>query len=237
MEQEFIESFRTNFQQLEVLHNQLENEIKEKASRDVSSLMYENKFDESQAAVEQLKNLLTKISFDFKFDLVEKAILEFNQTMDSLKNGHLPLHENAEPNKTGETTSQKAFESKSIIGIPKNITLTDLIKDKLRKNNFEIIDAQEDTLQVFKQKKNLYLTIIKQPLSKEEYFQLLESNNVKKNIGFVFSNVEEMEKAKSFADEWVKNSPDFKTKFLSINFTNQAILQDDKNTLFETTAY
>lgn len=237
VKQEFFDSFRTNFELLKETHNQMEDEIKEKASHDVSVLMHENKFDESQAAVEQLKQLLAKISFDFNFDLVEKSILEFTQHMEALKNGQIPSQDNINPIKTEETTSKKAFESIPFNETPSNIALLDLIKDKLRNNNFEIIDAKEDTLQVFKQKKNLYLTIVKESLSKEEFYQLLESNNSKKNIGFVFSDVDEMEKAKTLAAEWVKNSPTFKTKFLSINFTNQSILQDDKQVLFETTAY
>lgn len=243
MKQEILDSYKAVFEELSKQYKEIEQQIKEEATVDVSAFMFENRFDESQVAVGYLKNLLHDIKFDIDFSAIEKSIKEYNRNMKLLRSNTQPffvptLTPEEEPS-TKQVSSSEAFNNSTDNkkqGTETESFLT-FVQKTLPNHKFNILKVEENDIELEKNKKHYYLTVTNKALGKSDYIKILERLNEKKNIGFICESDETMKQAQSFANEWVQNSPEYKTKFLSIHFTTKERLQTQSANVFETYSY
>lgn len=236
MKQEIIDSYRTAFEDLKGMFERIEEEVKNEATADVSGFMFENKFDESQAAVSYLKTLLTKIKVEIDFNDIEASIKDYNAKMDMLRNNQQMVREISNEPPTQQVTSKDVFKN-NVQPSESNESFFDFVQSRLKNHKFNIVKVDNDNIELEKNKKHYYLTVVKEDFKKEDYLSVLEKMNEKKNIGFICESEENMKVAKEIANNWAKSSPDYKVKFLTINFTTKEKLQQVDGNIFEPLKY
>lgn len=246
MKQDIIESFRKNFEELLEQRTKLENEIKESASKDISLLISENKFDASQKAIELLKLLLKQIHLELDFTDISEAINSYNHSIEKFKS-----ESNNDYQVDKEIKSKEAFaktfgnyttkntenkQEKQESEKDEKINFTQL-KEQFSKYNFEMVHSERNNVEFLKKRKKYWLTIVDGDLSKEDYVSLLEEKCGKKNIGFICDDETQIEELKRFTEEWKDSSPAHKTKFLHVNFTSKKRIEEENDELFQTLSY
>ncbi|MEJ1518032.1 hypothetical protein R3O67_33190 [Bacillus cereus] len=241
MNQEIIDSYRKAFDELKQTFESIEQQVKDEATQGVSEFMFHNRFDESQAAVVYLKTLLEQIRFNVDFNEIEHSIQEYNRNMEMLRTNTEPfvvpsLNSNTE--ETKQVPSSEAFNNNA--NKTKQFSNSEgflaFVQKQLPNHKFNIIKVDNNNIELEKNKKHYYMTLVESGLQKEEYFEVLERMNHKKNIGFICSDEKNMTHVQEVTKEWVKLSPEYKTKFLAIHFTTKNRLEKNADA-FETYKY
>lgn len=241
MNQEIIDSYRKAFDELKQTFESIEQQVKDEATQGVSEFMFQNRFDESQAAVVYLKTLLEQIKFNVDFNEIEHSIQEYNRNMEMLRTNTEPfvvpsLNETTE--ETKQVPSSKAFNNNAnkTKQFSNSEGFLEFVQKQLPNHKFNIIKVDNNNIELEKNKKHYYMTLVESGLQKEEYFEVLERMNHKKNIGFICNDEKNMKHVQEVTNEWVKLSPEYKTKFLAIHFTTQNRLEKNADA-FETYTY
>lgn len=243
MEPEVIEAFRKNFEELRSEHESITKKVKYNAIQEINALLESDKFDESKKGVDYLNQLLEEIKFDFNFDKVEASLNQYNENFTNLKTGGTLQNVNKtieanisakEEPKTREVTSTQAFSPNDNpdASISEGNFLN-YLKQKFSEHQFNFVSSNNDDIELEKNNRHIYLTLDKSEFGKNDYFNLLEKMNEKKNIGFICDSESSLVNLKKIAAEWVQISPEHKTKFLTINLTTKSRLDSKTNDLFE----
>ncbi|MFP3725808.1 hypothetical protein U8V72_11460 [Priestia filamentosa] len=238
MKQEIIDSYKTAFEDLERMFKSIEDEVKNEATAEVSNFMFNNKFDESQAAVAYLQSLLAKIKVEIDFNDIEDAIKDYNSKMEMLRDNPPPMPQSTqnEGTATKQVTFTEAFKEE-INKEENSQPFGEFVQKSLKNHKFNIVNVKGNDIELEKNKKHYYMTVANPNFKKEDYVEVLERMNQKKNIGFICENEANMQAAKQIADDWAKSSPDYMVKFLTINFTTKEKLKQNEGSIFEPLAY
>lgn len=254
MNPELIESFRENFEKLSAQRTELENQIKLEASKEISYLISQNKFESSQTAVSHLKALLGNIQLEMDFREVSDDIIAYNKKIEDLKSSSSHTKTDKPPaiqkkamfsshTPEGEYTKREeeiknfATYSPADPSLPRMQDLVSFAKEHFQRHHYQVGKAHEDEIEVVKKRKKYWLTFANSSLSKEAYFKILNNKCERKNIGFVCDNDEEMTNLISIVNEWAQKTDPHNTKFLQVNFTSRKRLSESNSEIFKTTNF
>ena len=236
MKSDFIDAFRENFESLEKEINILKSKIKEDASKDVSALIAANRFAESKKAVEFLEQLLEEISFDFTFSKIEVAFDNYMDKFNVLKNQGA---NNATQDKgliqTKEVEAEQAFQvTQEYEKSAEKSSFTSFVSNKFSQKGFQVVQVDNQDIEIANEKrKHFHLTINSPEMTKEDYFDILDRKNDKKNIGFICQDEKELSEVKSIVKEWALKNPN-NTSFVFVNLTTKSKLDSPNKEVFET---
>ncbi|WP_099222110.1 hypothetical protein [Listeria costaricensis] len=188
---------------------EMETEIKREAAEKVKQAIMASDFDRATGLIAQTKNLLQELDFETRLQNIESELARFSDSIADTKPFEAAqlsgVHKPEQPAKDFPTFKKTALM-------------------QLGKNDFQLIQEDEANLQLLRDNRNYYLTLIQQ-FDAAALRETLAEKQKYKNIGFICENEQLREKVKDLTQDWLKTIDESKRKFLKINLTDLELLR------------
>lgn len=195
--------------------------VKEEGSFIIQDYVKKEDFSSAQNVIAEL-DAFTKVEFESNMDQISSSM--------SAIFGNRQRVKRPKPTVTHQPIVEKKEEK---VAAP--IDLLDEAVDAFKQRSFSIHKIEKHHLEISKDNLHYYFTPVYGNPTSEFYHKIMEEKNELKNIGFICSNKEILEKAKKHTLEWTDQNKS-RCKFLSVRFTT---IEDIKHTpkVFETVPF